>query len=75
MENHPAYQGLMLMQAIDKLDELIAYSRDKEAYFADLKNRGDLDYDYSEGAEEAYGHLNKVCLRMKGELLNGIRTK
>ncbi len=69
-EKHPAYQGLMLMKAIDKLDELIAYCRDKEAYFADLKDQ-DLDYDYSEGAEEAYGHLNKVCLKMKGELLNG----
>lgn len=78
--NHPAYKATQakeptLLRAIDLFDELIMYTKDKEQYFAKSKNnledvRGG-EYDYYEGAEEAYSHLASQISRLKGELLNG----
>ena len=74
-QNHPAHQGALFMQAIDKLDELLVFAKDKEAYFLrakeEVESERDGEYDYYEGAEEAYSVLAGVVLRMKGELLNG----
>lgn len=80
--SHPSYQNkvkstdnLTLTRAIDKFDELLMYIKDKEQYFAkskiNLDNVRDGEYDYYEGAEEAYSHLATQVSKLKGELLNG----
>lgn len=77
--SHPSYKATTkndtLTNAIDKLDELLVYIKDKEQYFQKSKNNvesaRDSEYDYYEGAEEAYGHLATVVSRLKGEMLNG----
>lgn len=78
--SHPSYKALetqdpTLVRAIDKFDELLVYIKDKEAYFAKAKgnveNVRDSEYDYYEGAEEAYSHLSTQVSKLKGDLLNG----
>ena len=79
-QQHPSYkalstQDLTLVRAIDKFDELLVYIKDKEAYFArakaNVENVRDSEYDYYEGAEEAYSHLASQVSKLKGDLLNG----
>ena len=81
-QQHPAYQAKArstdnpsLLMAIDKFDELLVYIKDKEKYFANSKDnlesvRGG-EYDYYEGAEEAYSHLATQVIKLIGDLLNG----
>lgn len=78
-QQHPSYKAKStddpsLFRAIDKFDELLVYIKDKEQYFAkskaNVENVRDEEYDYYEGAEEAYSHLSTVVIKLKGDLLN-----
>lgn len=62
-------------KALDLIDELLTFVKDREEYFITAKESlDDIDsseYDYYEGAEEAYGVLWHKVSGMRGELVNG----